>query len=97
MNEFNQRKNIKILSDQTKWTPINSVNYCDFAIGVNSSLSDEILALGKVAIVVDWFGCPDKIFDFGKILAKNYDEILEKLNLIVEDYKKNRVRIFKML
>ena len=88
-----QKKNIGILSDQKKWTPIRSVNACDFAISLYSSLSDEMLAIGKPVIIIDKFGQPEKYFNFGKILAKNYDETIKKINLIIEDYKKYNFQI----
>ena len=88
-----QKKNIVILSDQKKWTPIRSVNACDFAISLYSSLSDEMLAIGKPVIIIDKFGNPEKYFNFGKILAKNYDETIKKINLIIEDYKKYNFQI----
>ena len=88
-----QKKNIGILSDQKKWTPIRSVNACDFAISLYSSLSDEMLAIGKPVIIIDKFGNPEKYFNFGKILAKNYDETIKKINLIIEDYKKYNFQI----
>ena len=88
-----QKKNIVILSDQKKWTPIRSVNACDFAISLYSSLSDEMLAIGKPVIIIDKFGQPEKYFNFGKILAKNYDETIKKINLIIEDYKKYNFQI----
>ena len=88
-----QKKNIVILSDQKKWTPIRSVNACDFAISLYSSLSDEMLAIGKPVIIIDKFGEPEKYFNFGKILAKNYDETIKKINLIIEDYKKYNFQI----
>ena len=88
-----QKKNIVILSDQKKWTPIRSVNACDFAISLYSSLSDEMLAIGKPVIIIDKFGEPEKYFNFGKILAKNLDEVIKKINLIVEDYKKYNFQI----
>ena len=88
-----QKKNIVILSDQKKWTPIRSVNACDFAISLYSSLSDEMLAIGKPVIIIDKFGELEKYFNFGKILAKNYDETIKKINLIIEDYKKYNFQI----
>ena len=88
LDEFNKRKNVKILSDTKKWTTVESVNICDFAIAIYSSLSDEILALGKPVIVIDLFGSPGKLFDFGNIYAKDYNEILKKFNSIISNYKK---------
>jgi len=86
--DLNLQKNIIILSDTKKWTTAKSAENCDFAIAIYSSLSDEILAMGKPAIIFDWCGNPEKYFDFGKILAKNYQETLDKVNLIYKDYKK---------
>ena len=93
LNKLYQKKNIRILSDSKKWTPERSVNTCDFAIALYSSLSDEMLAIGKPVIIIDKFGNPEKYFNFGKILAKNHDEIIKKINLIVEDYKKYNFQI----
>ena len=52
-----------------------------------------MLAIGKPVIIIDKFGQPEKYFNFGKILAKNYDETIKKINLIIEDYKKYNFQI----
>ena len=88
INQFNKIENIKILNDQKKFTTIVSVNYCDFAFGVWSSISDEIIALGKPMIIYEVLGSTYKFYDYGKIIAKNYDEVLKKFNLITEDFNK---------
>ena len=38
--------------------------------------------------VIDLFGSPGKLFDFGNIYAKDYNEILKKFNSIISNYKK---------
>lgn len=88
VDQFNKIENIRILNDQKKFTPIVSVNYCDFAFGVWSSISDEIIALGKPVIIYEVLGSTYKFYDYGKIIAKNYDEVLRKFNLITEDFNK---------
>ena len=62
INDIKQRKNISILDDQKKWTPTQSINTCDFAISLYSSLSDEMLAIGKPVIIVNKFGIFGKWF-----------------------------------
>ena len=52
-----------------------------------------MLALGKPVIIFDKFGDPEKYFNFGKILSKNLNEVIKKINLIVEDYKKYNFQI----
>ena len=92
VNKFYQKKNIRILSDQKKWTPLRSVNTCDFAVARYSSLSDEMLAIGKPVIIID--KSIEKVFDFGKIMVKNWrEETIKKINLIVTDYKKYNLQI----
>ena len=88
LKEINQIKNIKILSDK-KWTSDEIFKACDFCLARYSSIADEILSLGKPIIIYDKFGYPDYFFDYDKrILARNYDEVLEKINLLIKDYDK---------
>jgi len=90
VNDMNKKKNISILDDQKKWMPMESLKVGDFAIARPSSLAEEMLFIGKPVIIYNSCGgIPEKVFDFGKkILANNYEEISEKLNLIIKDYGK---------
>ena len=49
-----------------------------------------MLSIRKPVIIYENYGgCPRETFDFGnRILAINYEEISEKLNLIIKDYNK---------
>ena len=92
LNKLYQKKNIKILSNLKKWTSVRSVNTCDFAVSRYSSLSDEMLAIGKPVIIID--KSIEKVFDFGKIIVKNWrEETIKKIDLIVTDYKKYNLQI----
>ena len=51
-----------------------------------------MLAIGKPVIIID--KSIEKVFDFGKIMAKNWrEETIKKINLIETDYKKYNLQI----
>jgi len=87
INEMENSKNILILQDQKKWTPIATLKVGDFAIAKPTSLAEEMLFINKPVIYYNRFGYPQNFFKLGeKLLADNYEEITEKLNLIINDY-----------
>ena len=90
VEEINQRKNITILTNQTKLTANESLNKADFVLAVTSSLAEEMLSIGKPVIIYNSYGGhPKKLFNYGeRILANNYEEISEKINLIVKNYQR---------
>lgn len=80
-------KNILILQDKKKWTPIETLKIGDFAIAKPTSLAEEMLFINKPVIYYNRFGYPKNFFNLGeKMFANNYEEIAEKLNLIIKDY-----------
>jgi len=84
---LNKQKNIKILSDQKKWTPDHSIKYTDFAISRYSSLSDEMFYLNKPILLINDHGYPGGIYNFGnKLLVNNLNQLENKINLIQKNY-----------
>ena len=84
---LNKQKNIKILSDQKKWTPEYSIEYADFAISRQSSLSDQMFYLNKPILIFNDHEYPGAIYDFGnKILVNNSNQLENKINLILKNY-----------
>ena len=93
LKEINQTKNIEILKDK-KWTSEEIFKACDFCLARYSSIADEILSLGKPIIIYDKFGYPDYFFDYDtRILARNYDEVTKKINLLIKDYDKYNISL----
>lgn len=90
VDKMKQKKNILILSNQSEWTPIKSLEVADFGIARPGSLAEEMLFIGKPVIIYNNYnGLPKKAFDFGeKIFANNFKEISEKLDSILKDYTK---------
>lgn len=80
INQMRIKKNIKILQDQKKWTPEYSASYCDFALGLHTSLLDEIFAANKPIIIYDRDKYPSMIYNIEKnLIARNKGEIIEKI------------------
>ena len=87
IKNLNKQKNIKILSDQKKWTPEYSIKHTDFAISRQSSLSDQMFYLNKPILIFNEHGYPGVIYDFGnKILVNNSNQLENKINLIQKNY-----------
>ena len=84
---LNNQKNIKILSDQKKWTGDYSIKYSDFAISRYSSLSDEMFYRNKPILFINECGYPGGVYNFGnKLLVNNSNQLENKINLIQKNY-----------
>ena len=86
VSQFRSQPNLLILEDQEQWTPFSSVAAADIAVVRQTSLADEMLALGKPVIFDDYDGFPSEIYDYGsEVIAYDYDDIKGKLTRFFAD------------
>lgn len=80
VRQFRAQPNLLILEDLELWTPFASVAAADIALARQTSLADEMLALGKPVIFDDYDGYPSAIYDYGpEVTAYSYADIKGKL------------------
>lgn len=93
VNQFHAQPNLLILEDQELWTPFSSVASADIAVVRQTSLADEMLALGKPVIFDDYDGFASEIYDYGQdVIAYDYEDIKGKLTRFFsnpEEYNAN--------
>ena len=88
VDDFNNLKNIKILSDQKKWTPANCIKSSDFGIASMTSLADEMIASDKPVIIFEPEDFPSCLLDYGPtIISKNFEDLNIKVNEIKSNLK----------
>jgi hypothetical protein len=79
-------KNIKIMKD---FTPEDSLLVADFGLARHSSLSDELLYLGKPVIIYDLGGYPSSFFDFSnRIICHNDIAVVKKIDFLLKNFKR---------
>lgn len=86
VDQFRTQPNLLILEDQELWTPLSSVASADIAVARQTSLADEMLAIGKPVIFDDYDGLPSGYYDYGDdVIAYDYADIKGKLNRFFAD------------
>ncbi len=83
---IDKTSNCTLVKDFEKWTPFTSVSVSDIAIAIQTSLGDEMLALGKPVIFYDYIGFPSTFLDYGsEILAYTFEDVKLKLTSFFEN------------
>ena len=92
-----KQRNIFILKNQKKWTPIISIKYTDFAIAKYSSLSDQMFFLNKPIIIYDYDKFPSKFYNFdNRIMVKTEHELNYKINKLKKNYYNYNISLEKI-
>jgi hypothetical protein len=85
LNKVYNSKNIKILKN---FTPEKSLLKADFGLARYSSLSDELLYLGKPLIIYDLGGYPSNFFNFSKrIICHNEFSVEKKIDKLLKNFQ----------
>lgn len=88
VEDFNNLKNVKILSDLKKWIPSNCIKSTDFGIAMMTSLADEMIASDKPVIIFEPEDFPSCLLDYGPtIISKNFEDLNIKVNEIKSNLK----------
>ncbi len=75
------RANLSIETDYGRYPPEKMAALADVALGLYTSLHDEILASGKPTIIYDYAGFPSCFYDYDRLpfIAKDIDSLLKML------------------
>jgi len=97
ISKFNKQKNVNILNNKSALNHKLLLKKYDFIFAFHTSLSDELLFLGKPVILLNENGYPGDIFPFSKtLLADSYDEICKKIYLIIKNDKGYNLKLNKI-
>ena len=79
--KFENQHNLILLADMHTWTPFSSVMAADIGFARQTSLADEMLALGKPVVFDDYDGFPSEVYDYGaQVTSYNYKDLRAKFS-----------------